>query len=314
MKNKYVYEYSDYRGIVDKALEMAEIPISEDLPEEFPENLRWQKYYKIIEKEVVYVIKATTGFSEFKFETELISITWKILDDLSNLFDDKNAVKLLYIKEEEGADLTDEAVNILQAFINYLPLVLFQGYHQVFKESIADYIKKYLEPRLRDNWNNEGFEKTYTLLPEKNLKNLLNLFPNSNLQLIELIEIVDDEFTRYRNAAFSDRKVWLTTEKFPLLLKDYEKLRVEYGKAKKIYSKKRKAYFEINRRSSPDDWDNYWKEYTAKEFPELSKTNEIRDYNASQLAYWQLAERFDYTWEYMEKIIGKIRIREMTDK
>jgi len=176
---------------------------------------------------------------------------------------------------------------------------LFQNLNEVF----ISHIKKFVEYDLREHWEELGMPKDFSLVPDNNLSEIVKSFPESELLLLKFLENTNQEFSAYRKSAFTDRKAWLTPEAQANLPNEYDNLRLQYKDIIKECKIEHEAFFRINRRATFDDWKKHWQEFCDEKFPDLSLTNEVENYTASQLAYRNLANIFGFSPDYMEKII-----------
>jgi hypothetical protein len=305
------------RKIAQAALDRAGILDETELRKNMPTDVRWVAYYELDEREIMLRIHSIIQPMQFHHTTPLISITWSVVSELEKLFSDEQARKVFVVEEEEVEETVIlEATDLILRFINYLPMVLYHNQHQALKESTIDYIRKFVEPRLKEDWKNQKKSSNFSILNDSgNLKDIIKLFPDTELLLLNTLELTDDEFSTYRKVALSDRKGWL---KNPVVRRnlpsEYDLLRQNYSDAKKQHGIEKKAYFELNRGASMDDWDKYWAEFCETEHPGIFFANDVFGETPSRLAYQQLGDSFSYSPEYMQKIVTIERKRLENEK
>lgn len=302
-------KYFKCRKIVEQALQRAKISQTIIPTDEIPPNKRWVVYYELSGNEIVLTIQSVDYYMKYIHRTPLIGIAWHIVSELESLFSDEKARRLLVVETKEVDEvIIEEATELLRNFILHLPTVLFHNNFQTLKESTINYIKKFVEPRLKEHWQDQKEGSNFSLLSELGtLKDIERLFPNTELHLINTLEWTDDEFLNYRKAALSDKKVLLRPEIKRNLPSEYDDLRQKYSTTKKQYKTKKKAFFEVNKSASIDEWNKFWEDYCEKECDELYFANEVNNSIPSELAYRQLGEYFSYSWEYMQKMVTKER-------
>ena len=136
-----------------------------------------------------------------------------------------------------------------------------------------------------------------------NLKDLIKRFPDKHLNLLKTLENVEDEFSVYRKNSFKNRQVWLNKEAKGQLHEGYQQLRKRYVEAKKVYQTEYDAFFRIKRNATTDDWKAHWNSVFSEKFSDLMPNPDFDSLEPSKLAYAQAAKTYDYTPEYIPKII-----------
>lgn len=267
-------------------------------------SLRWMVFYKEEGNDITLSIQLNSLSVGTMFQTSLGLIVFHILSELNRLFASKKAMKLLGVEESErGLTIYDKTLSLTKLYINYLPLVIFHSFHQALSETIISYIKKSLEYDLREHWEELDLPKNFSLVPDNNFSKILELFPDTNLPVLQTLDEVNEEFSAYRKSAFSNRKALFNQEVFSQLPVLYKELRLLYKEAKKEYVTEKEAFDRVSRRRGGDNWETYWEEVCEEKFPSLFFTSEIQFYPASQLAYRQLADLYGFDEEYMQKLV-----------
>ncbi len=275
---------------------------------ETSKNLRWSLWQSESNENVVLSIQLNEPISNAIVHTSLNHVTFHLLSETENLLKNPRAMQLLAVDQSERESVVyEKTLALLKDYIDHLPAVIYHSFYQALRESIISHFKKFVESDLKKYWQSIGEEREVNILPDGNLGNLIEMFPETELPILEHLEQVNEELSAYRKTAFSNRQVWLNQEAFNNLPANYEQLRAQYKIVKKEYRLERDAYFRINRRATRDDWQAHWKETCDETFPNLFLTEEIESYSASELAYKQLAEVYDFSPNYMERIVVNAR-------
>ena len=271
-------------------------------------NQRWNVFYLDKGNDISLGVEFNPPITSSMLYTSLGHVAWRMLREINLLLSNSEVLNSLGVEElDRESTIYDKTLVLTTDYIVRLPMVIYHSFHQTVNEVLVSHVKKFVEYDLREHWESLGFPKDYSLVPENNLNNLVKLFPEVSFELIPHLEIIDEEFSAYRKAAFSDRKIWLTPQVFSKLPDDYEQFQIQYKKARKEHNSLKKAYFKVNRRATFEDWDKHWVETSSQDFPNLFLAHETQNYTPSQLAYRHLAQSFGFSADYMEKLVINAR-------
>lgn len=296
--------------IAKEAVKLANLPLYDPNDEPFT-NLRWRVSYGEVNQDIALTIELNPIFTRAVVHSSLGLVAWEILRELELLFSNPRALKTLAVEDFELEDtIFEKASQLTRDYIFHLPFVIFHSFHQNLNEAIISHIKKFVDSDLREYWDKIGKpQKNFTLLPNTELKDIERLFPETNFQLIKGLQAINEEFLIYRKGALSNRKVWLNNpEAIAKLPSEYEQLKIQYKEAKREYKLQYEAFKTINPRANNDKWIQHWEKVYDEKFPNIYQT-ELPNYSASSLAYRQLADTFDFSAEYMEKIVRNAKAK-----
>jgi hypothetical protein len=293
--------------IAKEAVELVGIPKFSPDDHQFT-NQRWSVYYHTVEKDLILNIEFNPLMTTGVLNISLAFVVLEVLREVEDLLSNQTAREFFDVEDSQlESVIYERTLEITLSYIYHFPIVIYHSFYQALNESIINQIKKFVEPDLREHWANSEVPKDFSLVPEDNLSNIVELFPDADLEMLRYLEATEREFSTYRKAAFSDRKVWLTPQALMKLPDEYEQLRSEYTIAKKEYKSERQAFFKINRRAELEDWEEHWSEYSDENFPNLFLTQEIPNYAPSALSYRHLAEKYNFSPGYMEKLVINAR-------
>lgn len=291
--------------IAKEAINDLNIPILDnDVP--FTQ-LNYALYYQEIEPDIILCIELKPLFTTGYIRTSIVGFVWNALYDLDLLHSNSEAREILDLDDESKDEIIHRrALDLTKHYILYLPTVFFHAFHQTAKETIISYIKKMVEVEMRDFWQEQGFPDKFTLIQNDSLEKIINLFPTNQVSFSLNLETIDQEYSAYRKAAFKNRNVWLE-QNFDNLPQEYEELRQLYKTAQKEHKAELEAFSRINR-GNLKRWETHWEEFFTIQFPILIDKNVDLE-QASFLAYKQMAEKYDFSVEYISKLIKNSRAK-----
>ena len=301
--------------IAKEAIKLANLPLYNSDNEPFT-NLRWRVSYGEVNQDITLTIELNPIFTRAVVHSSLGVVAWEILKEMELLFSNPKALKILAVEDSELENtIFEKASQLTRDYIIQLPLVIFHSFHQNLNEAIISHIKKFVDSDLREYWDKIGkSQKNFTLLPNTELKDIERLFSDTDFQLIKGLQAINEEFSIYRKGALSNRKVWLNNpEAIAKLPSDYEQLKIQYKEAKREYKLEYEAFKRINPRSNNDKWIQHWEAVYDEKFPNVYQM-ELPNYSASELAYRQLADIFDFSFEYMKKIVRNAKMQVKYEK
>jgi len=291
--------------ITKEAIKNLGIPyLSSDDEEQFT-NPRWNIFYQEVGKDILLSIQLTPCMTRGMVHTSLSRVVWSLLNEIEILLSNPRAMTLLKVEESEReAVIYDKTLKLTQDYIHYLPIVVYHSFHQTLNEVVISYIKKIVDFDLREYWDKIGKpQKNFTLLPNNELKDIERSFPETNFWLLNGLQTIDEECSIYRKGALSGRKVWLNNpEALAKLPSAYKQFKFQYKEAKREHKLEYEAFKRINPRASNAKWEKHWEKVYDEKFPNIYQT-ELTSYSASELAYRQLAETYDFSPEYMMKLV-----------
>jgi hypothetical protein len=272
-------------------------------------KLQYEVFYVEHDQGVNLTIEFDPLFTKGILHVALTPITFGILQDLETLFSAPETRKFLQVEESEMESvISDKALKLTKDFILHLPLVVSHSLHQGLRETIINHIKKFVDYDLRENdTESRRASKNSSLLPDDSLDNINKMFPSSYYGLCKHIESKDQELSAYRKGVFSGRKVWLTQDAFDELPDKYQELRKAYSQCLREFKQERQAFDRLNRNASTEKWKEHWKAFSNSEFPMLFLTEDVEFESPSRLAFRQLGTLFDFSAEYMEKLVRNSR-------
>lgn len=204
-----------------------------------------------------------------------------------------DALELLDFTEEERPTLLHEnARMIVEQLVRQIPIVFYPLISRALRHSIEAHVNNHVKPRLKEHWKELGKPEDFTLTPSKGL--------------LGYTKKIDDDFEVLMKGLLGNRRAWLTNERREHLDEEHEQLRAEYQAAKDYYNQARKAFFLGKRNRTIDEWDAEWMENSPRMFPDLSYRclSEINDRQPFELAHMHLGERYDYSPQYMAKLVS----------
>lgn len=293
-----------------EALDAMEVP---ECPSEF--DFATDKQFQVFRLDdgnrVGLLVLVDVGHTRSQTRIELDGLVSCLISELRVLLSGEEARKVLNLPLDAiGDTMFDTARDLTVGYISHVPVVLSHLLTQCLHEVAVSYIRKEVEPNLRRYWDEELQKpKGYSLVPNGDLYKLSSLFPPSEALLLNLLRSQDNQLRQYRRQAYADNRAYLTPEAIEALPTRYNALRSGYAKAKKSYKSQRDAYYTVNRRASIDDWTAHWAEISAEDFPDLTLTDELISYTASQLAYKQLGDTYGQAMTTMEKTVRKAKNR-----
>lgn len=293
--------------IAREAVQRMNIPDVSTYYDERP-NLRFYIYCEHTERDLALIVEVNAVISNSITKTSLVLVAWTIQEEVRRLLQDADARKFLFVEDDEIEQVIhDETLTILLGYITYFPMTLFHTEHQILKETLLDYLKKTIEPRLNNYASTQGLSNDIKLVQDNHLQTILDLFPKAYLPIITLLEQTDMEFTEYRKNITKDRKVWLTNVNLENLPNEYKNLSNQYKKAKAEYETFSKEFFRENRSATFEQRDEQWRKHCLGKFPELFFPEKVEDFEAFKLAQIQLADKYGYKPSYMERLITQAK-------
>lgn len=118
----------------------------------------------------------------------------------------------------------------------------------------------------------------------------------------------------------------MTTDVQKTLPEKYEQLRLKYVEAKKEHEKQHAAFLLVHQSESPasveEKWGKHWEEVFSNKFGDLflttdkvsGQTMKLSDFTPAKLARAQIGDIFDYSPEYIKKLIEKSDARPTKNK
>ena len=301
--------------IAEKALTQAGIQeCSDDLNTTSDQN--YSLYYRENDNNyflTIIIHYQNASLTSSIIHTSLSTIVLGILDEIILLLSSPKLRTYLNVKDSDLKKLAfQKTLHLTTIYISYLPIVIHHSFIQTLKETIIGDLKKFVEPELREYWNELGLPQTFTFCAENNLAKLINFIPKDEPSLLRRIEIQDRDYSKFRSLMIGGRKAFFTKEALAALPETYKNLQNQYKKAKHEYKVKKAAYFALHRRAGLEDWKNFWKEYFDEEFTELF-INDVEFDTPSELAQKQLADVYGFSRTYIVKLItGKEQTKEGT--
>lgn len=259
-----------------------------------PLNRRWHVFSQETGRDVVLKMFVGGTFGWISADVSLIVTAKLIVDEVEHALDGPDAKRLLDFTDEERAELLREnARMILTKYVNHIPIAAFQILSHAVRDAVQSHIKTHVEHRLKEHWQALGLPKDFTVSPSAD-------FNREH-------ESIAKQFTALRKGLLGDRRAWLTDEKRAALDEEHEQLRSEYQLAKELYNQSRKAFFAGKRNRTEDEWAEEWITQSCRMFPSLNYRclAEINSYQPFELAYKHLGESYDYSAEYIRKLVTK---------
>jgi len=253
---------------------------------------RWLVFSQERDRDIVLRMFVTSTFGWFNSDVTIIQTAKWIIDEVETIMNQPNAMRLLDFTEEERDELLREnARMILMKFVQQIPVVTFQLLSQAVNDAVQSHIKTYIEPRLKEHWQSLGLPKNFTITPSK--------------EFSDHLKGIDEQFKALRRGLIGDRRAWLTDEKRANLDEEHEQLRSEYQIAKDYHNQSRKAFFAGKRNRTEDEWTEEWMTQSLRMFPALNYRclSEINSCQPFELAYMHLGESYDYSPEYIRKLV-----------
>lgn len=297
--------------IARKAIRDLNVPEFDLERSEFTQN-NAEVFYSEIEMDINLCIELKLSFTTGYLQTSLIGFVFNIVYELELLYASPKAKEILELDDKNKNEVIyQKAVDLTKQYIAHLPTVIFHAFHQTAKETIVSYLKKMVEHDLRESWEMQGLPANFSLTPHNNLNKIVELYSEGQFGFCQRLEMIDEEYTAYRETAYKDRKVWLNTQNFANLPNEYESLRLLFKEAKKEHKIHFDAYKIIHRNTS--NWESHWQEVFYTKFPALLLTEEFQFENASYLAYQQLSDKYDFSAEYLKRLIRNSKNKAQID-
>lgn len=255
-------------------------------------TLRWHVFSQESDRKIVLRMFVSGIFGWFNADVTIVQTAKWIIDEVEAILNQLDATRLLDFTEEERDELLRaNARMILTKFVQQIPVVTFQILSQAVNDAVQSHIKTYIEPRLKEHWQSLGLPKNFTISPSK--------------EFSDNLKEIDEQFKALRRGLTGDKRAWLTDEKRANLDDEHEQLRSEYQVAKDYYNQSRKAFFAGKRNRTEDEWAEEWTTQSYRMFPDLHYRclSEINNYQPFELAYMHLGDAYDYSPEYIRKLV-----------
>lgn len=258
---------------------------------EFPTR-RWLIFSQERDRNIVLRMLVNGTLGLINADVTLIQTAVWIVDEVEAILNQPNAPRILdFTEDERDGLLRENARLILMKYVQQIPVVSFQLLSQAVNDAVESHIKTYIEPRLKEHWQSLGLPAKFTISPSKEFSNHL--------------KGIDEQFKSLRKGLLGDRRAWLTDEKRANLDEEHEQLRSDYQVAKDYYSQYRKAFLAGKRNRTDDEWTEEWAAQSSRMFPNLHYRclSEINDYQPFELAYRHLGDAYDYSPDYIRKLV-----------
>lgn len=292
-KQNEIEKWELARSIVKEAIRNVGI---QDITEYKGEPLtqRWHLFSSNSGDDVVLRMYVQGIFGVINADVSLLNAARWAVDEAETVLDRPDATELLAFTEEERPELLREnARMIVERLVRQIPIIFFQLMNAAFRESLEAHINNHVKFLLKDHWQALGKPENFTLTPSD--------------EFLYQAKRIDDEFEALRKGILGNKRAWLTEDRLKQLPEEHEQLRVSYQAAKDYYNQSRKAFFFGKRNRKEDEWQQEWMAASVRMFPDLSYRclNEINSYQPFELAHMHLGEMFDYSSQYIAKLISK---------
>lgn len=169
--------YNFAQRIVAQVIEEANIPELSDRPRDLRSRPRFEKYFLACEKHFEMWCFFATAFGDFCLKYSLTMTVMTIVTELRQLLSNDEAKKLFVVDEADFEEIIfDESKAVLRHYIDHLVIVMYQGIFSSFKEICVGYLKQFIEPRLREDWAEQGLGEI-KLAPNNDPSTLIQLPP-----------------------------------------------------------------------------------------------------------------------------------------
>jgi hypothetical protein len=280
------------RSIIKEAVTNAGIKdISEYKGE--PLTNRWHVFSANHGDDVVLRMYVQGIFGVINADVSILHAAGWAIDETELVLNRPDATELLDFTEEERPDLLHEnARMIVEQFVRQVPIIFYPLISKALRQSIEAHVNNHVKTLLKDHWQALGKPKDFTLSP--------------STTFMDYAKKIDEEFEALMKGLLGNRRAWLTAERREHLDEEHEQLRASYQVAKDYYNQSRQAFFLGKRNRTVDEWNEEWMTNSLRIFPDLSYRclSEINDYQPFELAHIHLGERYDYSPQYMAKLIS----------
>lgn len=272
-----------------------------------------ETYFQKLGEEFYLIIYSVPGPIPFSFQISLTEVACNIWEEMYCLFSNGRAKKLFSVQTEDYSGvLFEESAGFLRFYLLHLPNVLYHSNHQAFAESIVGYVKKFVEPELRERQKLEAIDSKINLIEDNDIRSLIRKFPGAELHFLNLLDVVDRSFGEYRRNTVRNRRAWLTPAKLRgELANEYDDLRALYTQAKQALKTLEKEHLQAHRNAIVYRiFEPECKVLLDREFPTLTEASVIRSSEPSKLAYAHLARLYDAGEDYIvKKVVASRKLR-----
>lgn len=259
-----------------------------------PLTRRWHVFSASHGDDLVLRMYVQGVFGVINADVSLLHAAGWAIDETELVLNRPDATELLDFTEEERPEiLRENARMIVEQLVRQVPIVFYPLISRALRQSVEAHVNNHVKTLLKDHWQALGKPKDFTLAP--------------STEFTHYAKKIDDEFEALMKGLLGNKRAWLTAEAREHLDEEHERLRAEYQAAKDYYNKARKAFFLGKRNRTLDEWDEEWMTTSPRMFPNLSYhcLSEINDHQPFELAHIHLGETYDYSPQYMAKLVSK---------